>query len=80
MDVDPKYVSNLQEIKEILSYVSYKKIVEWKPTLATMDTLSVAKYVLGVADFPKNYPEWCRRLRFLCDAETVHTALIARTE
>lgn len=80
MEVDVKYGSYSQEIRDILEYVNDKKMSEWKKTLSvTVDTLAIAKHVL-TPEFAKAHPEWSRRLRFLCDAEVVHYALTHTTK
>jgi len=76
MEVDTTYVSHLREIKDVLDYLFAKKMAEWKPSCTSMDTLALARYVLAIQDFAKTHPEWSRRLRFLCDAEVVHSALL----
>jgi len=78
MEITPRYHSNVQEIRDILDYIQHHKYCEWTGRIpTTSDTLAIVKVVLtNFPEFAKAYPEWSRRLRYLADAEVVHSALM----
>ena len=75
MEVDPP---GLAEIVNILNFVDSRRMCEWKkiPNASATDVLHIVRHVLTQLDH-KVYPELCRRLRFLYDAEVVRRVLLS---